>query len=202
MGKRELFPEVKFFKPKMNEIYIIFSLLIVFSTFMAINSFNPIHAIFWLVLIFFFSSGLLILLNLEFLPLIIIIIYVGAIAILFLFVIMMLDIIQLTKIQSISNIIPIITIIISLIIIKFWFFENSNLIIYNKIDNLEFNFNYKNQIINIANLLYSDFWIPFIYISILLLIAMIGAIILSLEINKFSKNQLLFWQHQRNNSWI
>ena len=75
---------------------------------MVITSLNPIHSVFWLVLVFLNTSGLLLLIGFNFVPLMLIIVYVGAIAILFLFVIMMLDVLQLRRVESISNIIPIV----------------------------------------------------------------------------------------------
>ena len=85
---------------------------------MTITSTNPVHSIFWLVLVFLHSSGFLISLTFDFIGLMVIIIYVGAITILFLFVIMMLDVIQLKKITSIFNITPIMFIIFVNIIIE------------------------------------------------------------------------------------
>ena len=178
----------------MIQLFDFFSFLIILSIIMIILSYNPIHSIFWLVLVFLFSSGLLISIGLDFMSLSIIIIYVGAIAILFLFVIMMLDLVNI-KISSIKNLIPIFIIIIFNVIIKLILinksFYNSTLFLLNwKINNL-------NQINLIGKLLYSEYYYSFIIISIILFIAMIGAIVLTLEINKLTKKQNLIIQHQR-----
>lgn len=69
-----------------------FSIFLLLSSAMLILSKNPVHSIFFLILCFFNTSCLLFLLELEYLPLIFIIIYVGAIAVLFIFVIMLLNI--------------------------------------------------------------------------------------------------------------
>ena len=92
----------------MEQLYIFLSFTTIVGATMVISSLNPIHSVFWLVLVFLNSSILLILLGFNFIPLMLIIVYVGAIAILFLFVIMMLDILQLRRIESITNIIPIV----------------------------------------------------------------------------------------------
>ena len=92
----------------MEQFYILSAILTLFGAIMVITSLNPIHSVFWLVLVFLNSSALLLLLGFNFIPLMIIIVYVGAIAILFIFVIMMLDILQLKRIESITNAIPII----------------------------------------------------------------------------------------------
>ena len=59
---------------------------------MVVLSINPVHSVLWLILTFFGSSGLFILLGAEFLALILMIVYVGAVAVLFMFVVMMLNI--------------------------------------------------------------------------------------------------------------
>nr|YP_010890154.1 NADH dehydrogenase subunit 6 [Stephanomia amphytridis]WJJ70202.1 NADH dehydrogenase subunit 6 [Stephanomia amphytridis] len=186
----------------MIQLFNFFSLLILFSTIMSIISLNPIHSVFWLVFIFLTSSGLLISLGLNFIPLIIIIIYVGAIAILFLFVIMMLDIIELIEITSINNILPILFIIGINLILELLLLFKDNLKNYINLDFINWSFENINQIYLIGNIIYSDYFYPFILVSILLLIAMIGAIVLTLELSVITRRQILVNQHQRNNSWI
>jgi len=72
-------------------MFFLFSIFLIFCSFGVISSINPIHSILFLVCVFIFSSVLLFCLEIEFLGLSFILIYVGAIAILFLFVVMMLD---------------------------------------------------------------------------------------------------------------
>ena len=69
-----------------------FSAILVASAFMVITSRNPVHSVFFLILAFFNAAGLFVLLGAEFLAMILVIVYVGAVAVLFLFVVMMLDI--------------------------------------------------------------------------------------------------------------
>nr|YP_004222744.1 NADH dehydrogenase subunit 6 [Glaucocystis nostochinearum]ADW83116.1 NADH dehydrogenase subunit 6 [Glaucocystis nostochinearum] len=76
--------------------FILFSFLALFSSIIAITSKNPIHSVFYLILVFFNVTGLLILLNAEFLAMLILVVYLGAIAVLFLFVVMMLNIKYIT----------------------------------------------------------------------------------------------------------
>ena len=73
-------------------LFFIFSFIGLVSAFSVISSVNPVHSVLFLVLSFLCFSGLLFLLGLEFIPIILVIIYVGAVAVLFLFVVMMLDI--------------------------------------------------------------------------------------------------------------
>lgn len=187
----------------MDQLFIFLSFFIIVSTIMTITSINPIHSIFWLVLVFINSAGLLIILNFEFIALMLIIIYVGAITILFLFVIMMLDVIQLRKIGKINHVIPIITIIsINIINQILWLLTNNKLIFNSFISYNSWEFNSISHINTLGLLLYTEYYYPFIIISILLLVAMIGAIILTLEISLITRKQNLSNQHQRNNSWI
>src|SRR3982750_1818365 len=59
---------------------------------MTIGSRNPVHSVLWLILAFFNAAGLMLLLGAEFIAMLLVIVYVGAVAVLFLFVVMMLDI--------------------------------------------------------------------------------------------------------------
>src|SRR5580693_40013 len=73
-------------------IFYLFSAVTIFSAVMVISSKNPVHSVFFLILAFFNSAGLFVLLGAEFIAMILVIVYVGAVAVLFLFVVMMLDI--------------------------------------------------------------------------------------------------------------
>jgi len=70
----------------------LFSIIAVASAVMVISARNPVHSVLFLILAFFNAAGLFVLLGAEFLAMILVIVYVGAVAVLFLFVVMMLDI--------------------------------------------------------------------------------------------------------------
>lgn len=72
--------------------FYLFAAITVAAGFMVIASRNPVHSVLFLILAFFNSAALFVLLGAEFLALILVIVYVGAVAVLFLFVVMMLDI--------------------------------------------------------------------------------------------------------------
>ena len=76
----------------MNSLFYLFSSLALTSGMMVIGSRNPVHSVLFLILVFFNSAGLLILLQLDFFGMIFLVVYVGAIAVLFLFVVMMLNV--------------------------------------------------------------------------------------------------------------
>lgn len=72
--------------------FYLFSFVLTFSAVMVISARNPVHSVLFLILAFFNAAGLFVLLGAEFIALILVIVYVGAVAVLFLFVVMMLDI--------------------------------------------------------------------------------------------------------------
>ena len=72
--------------------FYLFAAVTVVSAFMVIAARNPVHSVLFLILAFFSSAGLFVLIGAEFIAMILVIVYVGAVAVLFLFVVMMLDI--------------------------------------------------------------------------------------------------------------
>lgn len=72
--------------------FYLFALITLISAVMVISARNPVHSVLFLILAFFNASGLFVLLGAEFIAMILVIVYVGAVAVLFLFVVMMLDI--------------------------------------------------------------------------------------------------------------
>ena len=72
--------------------FYLFSTILLASAFMVIAARNPVHAVLFLILSFFNAAGLFVLLGAEFLAMLLVVVYVGAVAVLFLFVVMMLDV--------------------------------------------------------------------------------------------------------------
>ncbi|MBD3728505.1 MAG: NADH-quinone oxidoreductase subunit J [Sphingomonadales bacterium] len=72
--------------------FYIFASLVIASAVMVIMSRNPVHSVLWLIVAFFNAAGLMVLVGAEFIAMLLVIVYVGAVAVLFLFVVMMLDI--------------------------------------------------------------------------------------------------------------
>lgn len=181
----------------MEKFFIIFSFLIIISTIITITSLNPIHSVFWLVITFIQASFIILALGFEFIGIILVIIYVGAIAILFLFVVMMLDVLQLSEESKILHLMPIL-----LIVSCSMFLSNKinfSITEYYSVD--MWKLSYESQLQILGSIFYSDYAISFILMSILLLIAMIAAIILTLDLGQITRRQNLSTQHQRNNSW-
>src|SRR5690349_12244178 len=72
--------------------FYLFAALTVLSGVLVVMSRNPVHSVLWLILAFFNAAGLMVLLGAEFVAMLLVIVYVGAVAVLFLFVVMMLNI--------------------------------------------------------------------------------------------------------------
>jgi NADH-quinone oxidoreductase subunit J len=72
--------------------FYLFALMVITSGAFVILSRNPVHSVLWLILAFFNAAGLMVLIGAEFIAMLLVIVYVGAVAVLFLFVVMMLDI--------------------------------------------------------------------------------------------------------------
>ncbi|MFU7528573.1 NADH-quinone oxidoreductase subunit J [Qipengyuania sp. ASV99] len=79
--------------------FYLFAGLVIASAVMVIMSRNPVHSVLWLILAFFNAAGLMVLVGAEFIAMLLVIVYVGAVAVLFLFVVMMLDI-DLAELRS------------------------------------------------------------------------------------------------------
>ena len=75
-----------------DAFFYLFAAMTVAAAVMVITARNPVHAVLWLILAFFNAAGLFVLLGAEFLAMILVVVYVGAVAVLFLFVVMMLDV--------------------------------------------------------------------------------------------------------------
>ena len=72
--------------------FYIFAAVLLASAAMVIFARNPVHSVLWLIVAFFNAAGLMVLVGAEFIAMLLVIVYVGAVAVLFLFVVMMLDV--------------------------------------------------------------------------------------------------------------
>ena len=181
--------------------FYIFSVVILISSLMVITSKNPVHSVLFLILSFFNGAGLFIILHAEFLAMILIIVYVGAVAVLFLFVVMMLDfkisldknnILQYLPIGFFVGLIFISELMIVLINTKF---DLSNIQI---LVNPMFKFENLTNTEAIGSILYTDYILYFQLSGVILLVAMIGSIVLTLRTRDGVKRQSIQSQLDRN----
>ena len=167
-------------KKNMELIIYLLEILGIISSIMVIGLKNPVHSVFSLILTFCISSCLLLTINVDFLAIIFIVVYVGAIAVLFLFVVMMLNIKLVQFTESIIRYIPF-GIILCIIFVNEIYFINLK---FNLITNIQnqwiYYFNYSDTIVLIGEILYTNFIHLFILAGLILLIAMIGTINITL----------------------
>ena len=177
-------------------LFFIVSILIITSSLLVIVSKNPIHSVLFLILVFFNTSILFIFSNAEFLAMVVLIVYIGAVAVLFLFVIMMLDI-NITKLrQTFLNYLPIGLFVGFIILLELiYVVTQSKLQI---VEAFSVNNNIDNQILNntvlIGNILYTNYFLLFQISGIILLVAMIGAIFLTIRKREGAKKQNIYKQ--------
>lgn len=160
-------------------VFYSFSLLIIASALMVVTASNPIHSVLFLIFAFFNAAGIFILLGAEYIAMTLIIVYVGAVAVLFLFVVMMLDIEHSTVYQVAKKYT---TISLSLAIVAFL---EIFIAIYSSRASIppaikEFDPNVHNTQA-IGRILFTDYFLPFQLSGFILLVAMIGAIMLTLR---------------------
>nr|QCU46373.1 NADH dehydrogenase subunit 6 [Stomolophus sp. CG-2019] len=177
----------------------IFIVLTIISGMMVITAIHPVHSIIWLVITFISSALVFIQLQADFIALATLIIYVGAIAILFIFVLMMLNLSSYDLEDNLSSVFPlgIVTTIGMITLITLIGFTDHNTTETEIVMFKEFS-----TIQSIGSELYSNYGNYIILASLVLLVAMIGAIILSLDPSAHSKRQNSYIQIRRDNHYI
>jgi len=193
-------------------LFYIFSSLALVSGGLVVSARNPMHSILFLVLVFCNSAGLLLLLETEFLAMLFLIVYVGAIAILFLFVVMMLNV-RITELkESILRYIPVGGLILIIFLFEvlltfdwclirlssvstlnsinqiFLSYPELNLVVWTN------NINPVTNIEAIGELLFTYYFYAFFMASMILLVAMIGAILLTMRKQYNVRRQEVFDQ--------
>lgn len=157
-------------------VFCLFALTLIVSALSVITARNPVHAVLFLVLAFFNAAGLFVMQGAEFLGLILAIVYVGAVAVLFLFVVMMLDVDFVSVRQGAMKYVPLGLILGALLLGEFlvllgnW--PHISLIApmaQHAPDNTH----------ALGYVLYTDYVVPFQLAGMVLLVAMIGAIVLT-----------------------
>jgi len=182
--------------------FYFFSIIAVFSAIMVIASKNTVHSVFFLILDFISISCLFIMIGAEFLGMIMLIVYVGAVAVLFLFVVMMLNVAQqkdewfkgkiFTSHIPFGTLISIIIFLELIIVIGGWKYK-PNLI---ETSSIQIDKNFTNTHA-LGNVIYTDYIHLFQLAGLILLVAMIGAIVLTYRKREGVKRQSYFRQVSR-----
>ena len=162
--------------------FYLFASVAIASAVMVISSRNPVHSVLFLILCFFNGAGLFILLGAEFLAMILVVVYVGAVAVLFLFVVMMLDVDFVQLRQGMLNYLPVggtigLIVLVELLLVGgSWVVSPDSLTavaapIAGGVTNTE----------ALGQILYTKYVYYFEAAGLVLLVAMIGAIVLTLR---------------------
>jgi NADH-quinone oxidoreductase subunit J len=184
-------------------LFFIFSFIGLISAFSVISSVNPVYSVLFLVLSFLCFSGLLFLLGLEFIPIILIIIYVGAVAVLFLFVVMMLDIKIASKNNDIAKFTPFVGFFLIVLFSVSQLVEFSGLIHDNFLDQ-EYAygawftiFDNTDSVQLLGRVLFVDYYVYLLLAGIVLLLALVGAVVLTLKFDNTLNYQIISRQMAR-----
>lgn len=160
----------------------LFAAVTVLSGLLVISAKNPVHSVLWLILAFFSAAGLFVLMGAEFLAMLLVIVYVGAVAVLFLFVVMMLDINFVELRQGFLQYLPV-GALIGLILLAELLTLGAAWSFGEEIEkNAASPMPAAEQVENTAalgNIIYTDYIFIFQMAGVILLVAMIGAIVLT-----------------------
>ena len=178
--------------------FYVFSVILLASAAMVVSSRNPVHSVLFLILSFFNAAALFLIAGAEFLAMILVIVYVGAVAVLFLFVVMMLDIDFAELRSGFQRYLPVGATVGAVLFIELalvlggWKFAPDAATL--RLSPAPA------QVSNTAalgRLLYTDYVFLFQAAGLLLLVAMIGAIVLTLRDRKTSRHQSIRAQTER-----
>lgn len=180
-------------------LFYLFSFILLSSAMMVVTTRNMVYSVMFLILSFVNAAALFLLVGAEFIAMLLIVVYVGAIAVLFLFVVMMLNVdIKKTK-EKANKYLPVLLMIGLVFFVEILLVSKfSSIKTYETTSLYQIDSNVTN-IKAIGNVLYTDFIIPFQLAGAILFVAMIGAIALTLkENNRFIKKQIISNQTARN----
>ena len=178
--------------------FYLFATLVVCSGALTILSRNPVHSVLWLILAFFNAAGLMILLGAEFIAMLLVIVYVGAVAVLFLFVVMMLDVDFAELKAEMARYMPLALLIGLVILMQF-------VMAFGAWDANSAAEGLRTQVITdevhntaaLGLILYDQYFLLFQLSGLILLVAMIGAIVLTLRHRADVKRQNVVDQMMR-----
>ena len=170
-------------------VFYVFAALIVFAALRVITARNPVHAVLYLVLAFISSAGIWLLLEAEFLAITLVLVYVGAVMVLFLFVVMMLDINLVRLREGFWRWLPFGATLAGLMALEMIWVLGSHETLKGGVV-IKHAADYSNTK-ELGRLLYTDYVYPFEIAAVLLLVAMVAAIALTLRRRKDAKSQVV-----------
>jgi NADH-quinone oxidoreductase subunit J len=169
-------------------MFYMFGAIMLFAALRVITARNPVHAALYLVLAFFNAAGIWMLLQAEFLAILLVMVYVGAVMVLFLFVVMMLDI-DLVRLRSgFWSYLPLGGMIGLLMVVEMSLVLGGKYFGAEALPGQSLPAGYSNTK-ELGRLLYTDYVYPFELASVILLVGVIAAVMLTLRKRKDTKNQ-------------
>ena len=179
--------------------FYLFSVVLIFCAAMVVSARNPVHSVLFLIGAFFNAAALFLMAGAEFLAFILVIVYVGAVAVLFLFVVMMLDI-DFEQLRSgLQRYLPVGIAVGALLLV-----ELGTVLIGWRFHPAAAGLRFVPAPAGLSNtaalgeILYTKYLLPFQAAGLVLLVAMIGAIVLTLRERKSSRHQRIAAQTARN----
>lgn len=178
--------------------FYMFAVITVLSGLMVTLSRNPVHSVLWLILAFLSTSGLFVLLGAEFVAMLLVIVYVGAVAVLFLFVVMMLDIDfaalkgEMARAMPLGLLIGVVLLMQVAIGVGVWTVADGSEGLRQAVAPAEIE-----NTRALGMLIYDKYFLLFQLAGLILLVAMIGAILLTLRHRKDVKRQNVLQQMWR-----
>ncbi len=162
--------------------FYLFATVVIASAALVIMSRNPVHSVLWLIVSFFNAAGLMVLVGAEFIAMLLVIVYVGAVAVLFLFVVMMLDIdfaeLRAGFVKNFPMGLAIALVLLAELVLGIGAYRAGALRL-GVTDGSAAPLLGESNIENIGALLYSKYLFLFETAGIILLVAMVGAIVLT-----------------------
>jgi len=178
--------------------FYVFAVILLASAAMVVSSRNPVHSVLFLILAFFNAAGLFLIAGAEFLALILLIVYVGAVAVLFLFVVMMLDVNFAELRSGFQRYLPVGATIGAVLFIELvmvvggWQIAPTTAAA--RFSPIPVGVH---NTAALGRLIYTDYVFLFQAAGLVLLVAMIGAIVLTLRDRKSSRHQIIRMQNSR-----
>ena len=169
-------------------LFYLFALVLIFAAVRVITVRNPVHAALFLVLAFFTSAALWLLIEAEFLAITLVLVYVGAVMVLFLFVVMMLDLNAAPAREGFIQYLPVGAAIAAIIVVEMGLVVGSNHFSSNQYALVSRAADYSNTK-DLGGVLYTFYVYPFEIAAVILLVAIVAAISLTLRRREGTKSQ-------------
>jgi len=172
-------------------VFYMFAITCIASGVLVVTSRNPVHSVLFLILAFFNAGGLFVLAGAEFLAMLLIVVYVGAVAVLFMFVVMMLDVTVVELKQGFLNYLPIGLLVVAIFAGEILASSLAWQMAPEAAANIQAKMPEVQNTSALGQLIYTRYVYLFQIAGLVLLVAMIGAIVLTHRKRKDSKKQVI-----------